>query len=50
MKNLRLWLMICLSICTFLFAPLSAAQQDSNGERKLVTRVEPDYPSVLRMR
>jgi TonB family protein len=50
MKNLCLWLVICFSISTLPFAPLSLAQQDSKGDRKLVTRVEPDYPSVLKMR
>ena len=32
------------------FAPPSHTQQDSKTDRKLVTRVEPDYPPVLRMR
>jgi TonB family protein len=49
MKNLSLWLLVCFSMsCSF--APSSHAQQDSKSDRKLVTRVEPDYPPVLRMR
>jgi TonB family protein len=49
MKNLSLWLLVCFSMsCSF--APRSYAQQDSRTDRKLVTRVEPDYPPVLRMR
>lgn len=36
-------------IDTFLVPP-AQAQQDSKSDRKLVTRVEPDYPPVLRMR
>ena len=49
MKTLSSWLLVCLSIsCSF--APRSHAQQDSKADRKLITRVEPDYPPVLRMR
>jgi TonB family protein len=49
MKTLSLWLLVCLSMsCSF--APASHAQQDSKTDRKLVTRVEPDYPPVLKMR
>jgi TonB family protein len=49
MKNLSLWLLVCFSMsCSF--APPSHAQQDSKTDRRLVTRVEPDYPPVLRMR
>jgi TonB family protein len=50
MKNGWLWLTICFATCAFVCAPVSVAQQDSKEERKLVTRVEPDYPNVLRMR
>ncbi len=49
MKPLFLWLVVCLSVSCFL-APASHAQQDSKTERKLITRVEPDYPPVLKMR
>jgi TonB family protein len=49
MKNLSLWLLVCFSMSCSL-APPSHAQQDSKTDRKLVTRVEPDYPPVLRMR
>ena len=50
MKNAWLWLMICIAMCALASAPVSLAQQDSKEERKVVTRVEPDYPNVLRMR
>jgi len=48
-KNLTLWLMVCFSM-VYYFVPTSYAQQDSKTERKLITRVEPDYPPVLKMR
>ena len=48
MKNCWLWMTICFAMCAFASAPVSVAQQDSKEERKLVTRVEPDYPNVLR--
>ncbi len=50
MKNLSLWLLACFSIVSFSFAPASHGQQDSKNDRKVATRVEPDYPPVLRMR
>jgi TonB family protein len=50
MKTLSLWFVISFSICSCLFASSSPAQQEVKGDRKLVTRVEPDYPPVLRMR
>ena len=50
MKNARFRLMFCILILGFSFAPLSSAQLDSKSDRKLITRVEPDYPSVLKMR
>jgi len=49
-KSPSLWLSVCFSILSFLVAPLSHAQQDSKSDRKVTTRVEPDYPPVLRMR
>jgi len=49
MKNLSLWLAVCLSLfCTLV--PRTQAQQDTKSERKLITRVEPSYPPVLKMR
>ena len=44
------WLIVCLSILALPFALSSRAQTDSKAERKLVTRVEPDYPPLLKMR
>jgi TonB family protein len=44
------WFIVCLSILALPFALSSPAQTDSKAERKLVTRVEPDYPPVLKMR
>lgn len=49
-KNLSLWLLLCLSIFAFSSDPAALAQQDPKTDRKLLTRVEPDYPPVLRMR
>src|ERR1700680_3765980 len=48
--NPSLWLLICFSLVFFSFAPPSHGQQDSKSDRKVATRVEPDYPPVLRMR
>jgi TonB family protein len=50
MKNLSFWLSVCFSVLSFLVVPLSHGQQDPKGDRKVTTRVEPDYPPVLRMR
>jgi TonB family protein len=50
MKTISMRLLIGLSFLLFAFTPRSLAQQDSKGDRKLVTRIEPDYPPVLRMR
>jgi TonB family protein len=49
-KNVSLFLLVCFSLASFSLSPASPAQQDSKAERKLITRVEPDYPPVLRMR
>ena len=49
MKALFLWLLVCVAVSCF-FSTASHAQQDSKTERKLITRVEPDYPPVLKMR
>jgi TonB family protein len=40
---------LLLALLSFSFSPLSQAQE-GKSERKLLTRVEPDYPPVLRMR
>jgi TonB family protein len=50
MKNPSLWLLACFSIASISFIPPSHGQQDSKSDRKVATRVEPDYPPVLRMR
>lgn len=51
MTNLSLYLLFSFAILSFSFAPSSLSQQqDSKTDRKLITRVEPDYPPVLRMR
>jgi TonB family protein len=50
MNNSSLWFLVCFSIVSFSFAPPSHGQQDSKSDRKVATRVEPDYPPVLRMR
>ncbi|HME12645.1 MAG TPA: energy transducer TonB [Candidatus Acidoferrum sp.] len=42
--------LVCLSILVPAFASLAPAQQVSKAERKLVTRVEPEYPPVLKVR
>lgn len=49
-KNLFSWLLVCFSIVSLCFVSPLRARQDSKIERRLVTRVEPDYPPVLRMR
>jgi periplasmic protein TonB len=49
MNNSSLWFLVCFSIVSFSFAPPSHGQ-DSKIDRKVATRVEPDYPPVLRMR
>jgi TonB family protein len=50
MKNLSFWLSVCFSVLSFLVVPLLHGQQDAKSDRKVTTRVEPDYPAVLRMR
>jgi TonB family protein len=51
MTNLSFCLLFSFAILSFSFAPSSLSQQqDSKTDRKLITRVEPDYPPVLRMR
>jgi TonB family protein len=50
MTNPSLWLLAYFSIVSISFIPPSHGQQDSKSDRKVATRVEPDYPPVLRMR
>jgi len=49
-KALTWFALACVSlVCLCLVTP-SRAQEESKNDRKLITRVEPDYPPVLRMR
>jgi TonB family protein len=48
--RLSFLLLASLSILSFSLVPPSRAQQDAKTDRKLLTKVEPDYPPVLRMR
>lgn len=50
MTSVCVWLAALLAVFSSSFAPQSRAEQDAKSDRKLVTRVEPDYPPVLRMR
>jgi TonB family protein len=50
MKTYSLWLLVCFTIVLIPLARPSHAQLDSKSDRKVATRVEPDYPPVLRMR
>jgi TonB family protein len=50
MKNPSLWLLVWFSILSSIVAPLTHGRQDAKTDRKVTTRVEPDYPPVLRMR
>jgi TonB family protein len=49
-KTPSLRLLVSFAILILCFRPLSLAQQMSKADRKLVTRVEPDYPPVLKVR
>lgn len=49
MKAHVLWVLL-LILTIFATCPLSSRAQNSDTDRKLVTRVEPDYPPILRMR
>ena len=49
-KNSYLRLLVGFVILAFSFAALSPAQQVPKTDRKLTTRVEPEYPPVLKMR
>jgi len=42
--------LVCLSILALCFGPPLPAQQVPKADRKLVTRVEPEYPPVLKVR
>ena len=50
MKTPSLCLLVCLAMLALSAASLAPAQQVAKGDRKLVTRVEPDYPPMLKMR
>ncbi len=49
-KAATLWLFICLFSSVAISFALPPQPQDPKIDRKVVTRVEPDYPPVLRMR
>ena len=49
-KTPSLGLLMCFAILALALGSLSPAQQTVKGDRKLVTRVEPDYPAVLKVR
>jgi TonB family protein len=49
MKARVLWV-VTLFLPILALGPVSSRAQTSDTDRKLVTRVEPDYPPVLRMR
>jgi TonB family protein len=50
-RKLLAWVALaCVALLSFCFVTASGAQDESKGDRKLITRVEPDYPPVLRMR
>ena len=49
MQTRSLWVLIFFSAICFV-RPVSSPAQDYGTDRKLITRVEPDYPPVLRMR
>ena len=48
-KTILSWLLVGGFFLALLAAPASEAQ-DVKGDRKVITRVEPEYPPVLRMR
>jgi TonB family protein len=49
-RNSRVGLLVGFAILAFALGAMSPAQQVPKNERKLVTRVEPEYPPVLKMR
>ncbi|HTP68265.1 MAG TPA: energy transducer TonB [Dongiaceae bacterium] len=49
MKARVFWVLI-LFLPILAASPVSSRAQNSDSDRKLLTRVEPDYPPVLRMR
>lgn len=49
MNTFSLCVLICIPIFSCCFTAQSLAQ-DSKSDRKVVTRIEPDYPPVLKMR
>jgi TonB family protein len=50
MKAPSLCLLVCFAMLALSAVSLTPAQQVAKGDRKLVTRVEPDYPPMLKMR
>jgi len=50
MKKLSSLFLVCFSIFCFCWAVPAHGQQEQKRERKLISRVEPDYPPVLKMR
>jgi periplasmic protein TonB len=50
MKNFILLLTVCFTIFYSSSVAAPRPQEGSKTDRKLITRVEPDYPSVLKMR
>ena len=50
MKKVSSLALVCFSILCLCWTPPASAQQKPEKERKLITRVEPDYPRVLKMR
>jgi TonB family protein len=50
MKTRSLYLFLCCAILAVSSGSLSMGQQVVKGGRKLITRVEPDYPPVLKVR
>jgi len=49
-KKFAWFALACIAIFFAVLVIPSRAQEDTKNDRKLVTRVEPDYPPVLRMR
>jgi TonB family protein len=50
MKNLAWWFLLCCAITCYCLPTVSRAQEESKSDRKVLSRIEPDYPPVLKMR
>jgi TonB family protein len=50
MRNVALWFLLCFAISCCCFQTAARAQDESKSDRKVLSRVEPDYPPVLKMR